>query len=96
MDHQQIQQTMFGMEVLYKATIELYQSYFEALEAAINKTPASDTEKLAELHVLAEEGKQALEDDMALFEKTLSMDAEAINSMQDELKIQSIYKKLQK
>lgn len=91
-----IQQTLWDMEVLYKTTMELYENYFRMLEAAIEKTPESETNKLSELHALAEEAQEALQADIAVFDKTLSMDTESIASMQDELKIADIYKKLQK
>lgn len=96
MDPNPITETVTAMQVIYKATIELYESYFDMLEVAIQKTPTSEVDKLNELHDLAKEGEEALQDDLAVFDKVISMDAESLEGMQDELKIQSIYKKLQK
>ena len=90
------QQVLWGMEVLYKTTMELYENFFRMLEKAIQQTPESDVDKLKELNALAEEAKQGLEQDLALFEKTISMDTESIANMQDKLKIEDIYHKLKK
>jgi len=90
------QQILWDMEVLYKTTIELYESYFKMLEAAIEKTPDSEVAKLNELYELAREGQEALEADMAFFDKAVSMDAESLANVQEKLQIESLYKKLQK
>ena len=90
------QQTLWDMEVLYKTTMELYESYFKLLEAAIQKTPESEEGRLIELNALAKEAAEALQADMAVFDKAVSTDAESLANMQDKLKIESIYKKLQK
>ena len=90
------QQILWDMEVLYKTTMELYEEYFKMLEVMIQKTPNSEVDKLNELYALAKEGEESLEADLATFDKAISTDAETLNSMQDELKIQSIYKKLKK
>ena len=90
------QQVLWEMEVLYKTTMELYENFFNMLKKAIENTPETETAKLTELNALAEEAKQGLEQDLALFEKTLSMDTEAIANMQDKLKIEDIYHKLKK
>lgn len=88
-------ETVFGLNVVYKATMELYENYFQTLEAAIKATPDSDVEKLKALNALVQEAEEALEADLAVFEKVVSTDMEGLMKMQDELKIQSIYKKLQ-
>lgn len=96
MDLNPAQQVLYDMEVLFKTTMELYENFFKMLEAAIQNTPETETAKLAELNALAEEAKEGLEADMAYFEKTINMDTEEIVSSQDKLKIEDIYKKLQK
>ena len=90
------QQILVDMEELYKATMQLYENYFRMLEAAIEQTPETEEEKLVQLNALAEEANTALEADMATFDKALAMDAESLTSMQEQLKIEDIYKKLQK
>jgi len=90
------QQVLWDMEVLYKTTMELYENFFKMLEVAIKNTPESEVEKLKEFNALAEEAKQGLESDLAVFDKTLAMDTESIAGMDDKLKIEDIYKKLQK
>lgn len=96
MDSNQIQQTAWELAVIYKATVELYQSYFQTLEVAIQKTPDSEVARLTELNELVQEAKEAMEHDLAIFDKAVSMDMEALAGMQDELKIQAIYNKLKK
>lgn len=90
------QQILWDMEVLYKTTMELYENYFTMLEVAIEKTPNSEVDRLNELHALAKEGEEALQADIAVFEKAIAMDTESLAGIQDKLKIESIYKKLQK
>ncbi|MBU0706035.1 hypothetical protein KJ657_04215 [Patescibacteria group bacterium] len=91
-----VQQTLWDMEVLYKTTMELYESYFTMLEAAIENTPDTDIDRINELNSLVQEANEALQADMAVFDKVVSTDVEALMSIQDELKIQSIYDKLKK
>jgi hypothetical protein len=90
------QQILWDMEVLYRTTMELYESYFKMLEAAIEKTPTSEVARLSELYELAREGEEALEADMAFFDKAVSMDAESLTKIQEKLQIESLYKKIQK
>ena len=90
------QQILWDMEVLYKTTMELYESYFTMLEVAMQKTPTTDVDRINELNALIEEANEALQADMAVFEKAVSMDSETLAGMQEELKIADIYKKLQK
>ena len=96
MDSKLIQETALGIEMLFKATIELYEKYFKALETAIEITPTSEVGKLTELNALVKEGQAALEADLAIFDKVVSTDAEGLTKLEDELKIQSIYDKLKK
>ena len=84
------------MEVLYKTTMEMYESYFTMLEIAMQKTPTTDVEGINELNALIEEGNEALQADMAVFDKAISMDAEGLAGLQDELRIAEIYNKLKK
>ncbi len=84
------------MEVLYKTTMELYEEYFKMLEVAIEKTPTTDVARLTELNDLVQEGQEALQHDMAIFDKAVATDIESLANMQDKLKIEDIYKKLQK
>lgn len=91
-----VQQTAQDMETLYKATIDLYENYFKALEALINEVPESESEKLQALSQLVGEAEEALQADLAIFDKAISMDAEDIAGRKDDLQIQSIYDKLKK
>ena len=84
------------METLYEATVELYESYFKALAALIEQTPNTELDKLNQLNLLAEEAEEALQFDLGIFDKAISMDAESAAGMKDELKIQSIYDNLKK
>jgi hypothetical protein len=90
-----ISQTATGMQMVFKATMELYEGYFQALEAALNATPDSDMQRVTKLRDLVQEAEEALEHDLGIFEKAVSLDAEGLNNMQDELKIASIHKQLQ-
>jgi len=84
------------MEVLYKTTMELYENYFKMLEVAIEKTPESEPTRLQELTDLTKEASEAMQADIALFDKAMNSDMETLASMKDDLKIQDIYKKLEK
>lgn len=88
------QQTLADIEELYRTTIELYASYFEMLEVAIQNTPETEVDKLNKLHALAKEGEESMQSDIAIFDKALATDTESLAGIQDELKIQSIYNKL--
>ena len=96
MNSKLIEETASGLEMIFKATMELYENYFKALEAAIQITPNSEVGKLTELNALAKEGQEALEADLAIFDKAVSTDAEGLVEVQDKLKMQSIYNKLKK
>jgi len=96
MNNQAIQDAVMGMEVVFKATMELYEEYFKTLEAAIINTPDSELERIIELRDLTQEAEEALEADLALFEKVAAMDAEELLGMQEELKIQTLHNKLKK
>jgi len=90
-----IEETAWGVQVVYKATMELYENYFMALEAALKVAPESDVEKINRLNALIEEANEALQNDLAVFDKIIASDAEGLLNIQDELRIQSIYNKLQ-
>ncbi len=94
MDLTAAKQTLADVEELYKATMELYQNYFEMLKVAIQNTPETEVDKLNKLNALAKEGEESLQSDMAVFDKALATDTESLTGIQDELKIQSIYNKL--
>ena len=94
MDSKLIEETFFGLAVIYKATMELYENYFKTLEAALKATPDSEIEKLKKLNDLIQEANEAMEYDLGVFEKALSSDMEDMMKMEDELKIQAIYKNL--
>ena len=89
-------QTLDKVEELYKATMAMYESYFEMLRVVVEKTPDSETEKLARIAALVDKANESLQADQDMFEKAISTDAEAITGLKDNLKIQNIYKKLQK
>ena len=89
-----IEKTAQDMEALYQATMDLYDNYFRALTALIEQTPNDDVGKLIELNNLAREAESALQTDMSIFDKAISMDAEGLASMKDALQIQSIQNKL--
>lgn len=91
-----VQQTAKDIETLYQATIDLYDNYFRALAALIEKTPESEIDKLVELNELAREAEEAMQADLAVFDKAVSTDAESVAGMKDDLQIQSIYDKLKK
>lgn len=90
------QQILWDVERLYKATMELYENYFKMLEAMIERTPTTEAERLEELYLLVEDGQQAMEEDMALFDKAIATDTETLTNMQEKLQIEDIYKKLKK
>ncbi len=89
-----VQQTVSDIQALYEATVTLYESYFLALEALVQKTPDTEIEKLKQLNTLAEEANEAMQADLAIFDKAVSMDAENVQKMQEQLQIQALYGKL--
>ena len=90
-----VQQTLQNVNALYETTMELYESYFKALQTAIDRTSLSDLNRLNELYKMAEEASMALELDMGIFDKAMATDAENLTQVQDQLKIQSLYQQLQ-
>lgn len=94
MNTSSIQQTLANVEALYKATMELYESFFMMLEAAINRISDSEVDKLVQLNALAKEAEEYLQADIAVFDKAISGDHEALNKLNEALKINSIYEKL--
>ncbi|RLB93001.1 MAG: hypothetical protein DRH76_10690 [Deltaproteobacteria bacterium] len=90
------QQILWDMEVLYKTTMELYENYFTMLEVAIEKTPTTDVARLTELNDLVQEGQEALQHDMDVFNKAIDSDFETITNMDETLKIEELHNKLKK
>lgn len=88
-----ISQTASDIQILYKASMELYEAYFKALEEAVEAN--TDLERAHQLDQLAQEAEAALEHDLGIFEKAVSLDEEGLNNMQDELKIATLHKQLQ-
>ncbi len=90
------QQIAFQITLLHKVTIELYEDYFKMLDIALKYTPDSEPEKLKKIEELSEKARQAMTEDMALFEKAIQSDKKAVHHLKDDLRIQDIYAKLKK
>ncbi len=89
-------QVAIDAEELYKIVMNLYWTYLENLEKYIEAIPDSEIEILNDLNQHMQEVQSALEHDIGVFEKAVHEDLESIQVVKDRLKIDSIYKKLQK
>jgi phosphate uptake regulator len=80
------------LEELFKSVMNLYWTYLSSLEEMVSKIPESDTEKLNEIHEHVRDVLDAMEYDVNLFTKAVDSDTEQIKNIQDQLKINDIYK----
>ena len=95
MDINQITQTAQDAETLFKLIMNLYWTYLEGLETYIKSIPETETEILKDLYQHMQEVQNALEHDIGIFEDAIQSDTENLHQLQDQLKIDTIYKSLQ-
>lgn len=76
--------------------MKVYWAQLDALEVYINKIPDTEVVLLKEMNELVLEAQASLEHDIGIFSKAINEDSEDINSIQDKLKINDIYEKLNK
>jgi len=81
-----------SLEELYKSVMGLYWTYLSSLEEMVSKIPESDTEKLHEIHEHVRDVLAAMDHDVNIFKQTVDSDMEQIKNIQDQLKINDIYK----
>ena len=83
-----------SLETLFKETMSLYWTYMDALEAAISRTPESDTATLQEIADHIKEVKSAMEHDINLFDKTISEDSESLSHISEASQVEAIHNML--
>ena len=81
-------------EELFKMIMNLYWTYLNALESYIQQIPETETDILNELILHMDEVQTALEHDVGIFQKAVNSDMEDLQTIQDQLKIDTIQKKL--
>ncbi len=96
MDKSKITQTVNDAEILFKTIMNLYWSYLDSLEKIIQRIPESETEILNDFYQHIQEVQNALDHDISVFQKALNSDMEDLHQIKDKLKIDDIYKKLNK
>lgn len=94
MDQKQILETTKNAEELYQVVMQLYMTYLDYLEKVMERIPETETEILRGFSAHLQEVQGALEHDMGLFDKAVSQDKEDLKKIQDQLKIQDLYKSL--
>ena len=96
MDEKQIVQIGKSAQEFLDVIMNLYWTHLQTLEAYIKRVPATETDTLIQLNEYVNEIQTAMEHDLGLFDKAISTDKEALRGIQDKLKINEIYKQLQK
>lgn len=96
MDKTQITQTATDASELFKVIMKLYWSYLDDLEETIKHIPDNQTDALNDLLQHMGDVQMALEHDVAVFDKALQEDLEDVGKLKDQLKINDIYKNLEK
>ncbi len=96
MNKTQVKQVVQSVENLYKDVMGLYWAYINFLEALAKRTPDEEVDTLMEIHEHIKEIQSAMQHDMGVFEKAMDSDMEEGSKVQEDLKIQDIYKKLKK
>jgi hypothetical protein len=91
-----ITKTTKDVEELFKLIMKLYWTYLDALECYIRQIPDTETAVLNDLIEHMEEVQGALEHDISIFQKAINNDTEDLHKIHDQLKIDTIYKKLKK
>ena len=95
MNQAQITQTVNNAEELFKIIMKLYWTYLSSLEEYIKSIPETEKDILNELYQHMQDVQGALEHDISVFDKAIQSDLEDLNQLQDKLKIDLIYQKLQ-
>ena len=96
MEKAQIAQTAKDAEELFKTIMNLYWTYLEGLEKYIQNIPETESELLNGLNQHMQEVQSALEHDIAVFDEAIHSDVEDLHKLQDKLKVDTIYQKLNK
>ena len=84
------------MGELFETIMKVYWAQLNALEVYINKIPDTEVALLEEMNELVLEVQASLEHDIGVFTKAINEDSENIHGIQDKLKINDIYEKLNK
>ncbi len=84
------------MEELFETIMKIYWAQLNALEVYINKIPDTEEVLLEEMNELLLDVQASMEHDIGVFTKAINEDSENLNRIQDKLKINDIYEKLNK
>lgn len=89
-----ITQTAQEAKELFQIVMDLYWQYLNTLEIYISKIPDSETGILNELNAHMADVQNAIEHDISIFENAINSDKQDLHAIQDQLKINDIYKML--
>ncbi len=96
MENNTIIQTTKAMEELFEIIMKMYWEQLNTLEIYINKIPDTEEALLGEMNELLLDIKASMEHDIGIFTKAINSDAEDLHGIQDKLRINDIYSKLNK
>ena len=88
-------QTAKGIEVLYEEVMKFYWEYINALEEYAKQLPDNEMELLQSISAHMDDVMQAMEHDIAVFDKAVSQDLEEVKSIQENLEVNKIRNQLQ-
>lgn len=94
MENINLRQVTGGAHELFKSVMKLYWSYLAEIDEVIRQLPEGNQELLNVLNQQIDEVRAAIDHDVHLFEKAIQSDQEGLSNFRDELKIHSIYEKL--
>ena len=94
MNNTQLAGTAKNIKDLFNLVMQLYQTYLDALERYMQKIPDTETAVLSDLVEHMQEVQSSLEHDISIFQKAINSDTEDLHKTHDQLKIDTIYKKL--
>jgi len=96
MDNTQITETAKNIEDLFNLVMQLYRTYLDALERYMQQIPGTETAVLNDLAEHMQEVQGSLEHDISVFQRAINSDMEDLHKIHDQLKIDTIYKQLEK
>jgi hypothetical protein len=94
MENTQIAETAKNIEELFNLVMTLYRTYLDALERYMQQIPDTETVVLNDLVEHMQEVQGSLEHDISVFQRAINNDTEDLHKVHDQLKIDTIYKKL--
>ena len=96
MENNTIIKTTKELEELFETIMKVYWAELNTLEVYINKIPDTEEALLDEMNELMSEVQASLEHDIGIFTKAINEDSVSLRNIQDKLKVNDIYEKLNK